>query len=101
MEVDEMDADADANAEVGWGVETELLGAVAATLRGRTDGEEEGDGEGEVAAAELSEAVDATEANSTSSHGGERLKMKSWVFDVVKLVVYWQIGHLVAIHSLF
>ncbi|KAF8815492.1 hypothetical protein BYT27DRAFT_7249155 [Phlegmacium glaucopus] len=88
MEVDEMDADADADAEAEAEVESdaeaEILGAVAATSRDRTDGEEEGgddgDGEGEVDAdadAELLEAVDAAEANSSSSHGGERMRMKS------------------------
>ena len=100
MEVDKMDADADGNAEVECGVEAELLEAVAATSRNRTVGEEEGDGEGEAVAdadAELLEAVDASEANSNSSHWWERMRMKFWV----KSVVYWQIGHLVAIHTLF
>ncbi|CAA7268752.1 unnamed protein product [Cyclocybe aegerita] len=69
MDVDEMDADADADAEAD--AEAEILGAVAAALN--DDGE--GDGEGDMEAdgdadAELLEAVDAAEANSSSSHGG-------------------------------
>lgn len=84
MEVDEMDADADADAEAEAELESEaeaeILGAVAATSRNRTDEEGGDDGDGEADAdadAELLEAVDAAEANSSSSHGGERMRMKS------------------------
>ncbi|KAF8903662.1 hypothetical protein CPB84DRAFT_719920 [Gymnopilus junonius] len=68
-EGDEVDADADADAET----EAEILGAVDAA--GEDDGEGEGDEENDGDAdadAELLEAVDAAEANSSSSHGGER-----------------------------
>ncbi|PPQ74085.1 hypothetical protein CVT26_006487 [Gymnopilus dilepis] len=71
---DEIDADADADAEAE--AEAEILGAVDAA--GEAD-DVDGDGEGELdndgdadAEAELLEAVDAAEANSSSSHGGER-----------------------------
>ena len=88
IEVDEMDADADADAEAEAEAESEaeleILGAVATTSRDRTDREEEvgddGDGDGEADAdadAELLEAVDAAEANSSSSHGGEHMRVKS------------------------
>jgi hypothetical protein len=84
MEVDEMDADADADAEAEAELESEaeaeILGAVAATSRNRTEEEGGDDGDGEADAdadAELLEAVDAAEANSSSSHGGERMRMKS------------------------
>jgi len=83
LEVDEMDADADADAEAEAELESEaeaeILGAVAATSRNRTDEEgDDGDGEADADAdAELLEAVDAAEANSSSSHGGERMRMKS------------------------
>ena len=84
LEVDEMDADADADAEAEAELESEaeaeILGAVAATSRIRTDEEGGDDGDGEADAdadAELLEAVDAAEANSSSSHGGERMRMKS------------------------
>ena len=76
MEVDEMDADADADAEAE--AEAEIMGAIDAA-----EGEEgDGDGEGEMEAdadaeAELLEAVDAAEANSSSSHGGERGWLKA------------------------
>ena len=65
LEADEMDADADAEAEVESEAEAETLRAVTATSRDQTDGEEN------------LEAVDAAEANSSSSHGGERMRMKS------------------------
>jgi hypothetical protein len=84
LEVEEMDADADADAEAEAELESEaeaeILGAVAATSRNRTDEEGGDDGDGEADAdadAELLEAVDAAEANSSSSHGGERMRMKS------------------------
>ena len=84
MEVDEMDADADADAEAEAELESEaeaeILGAVAATSRNRTEEEGGDDGDAEADAdadAELLEAVDAAEANSSSSHGGERMRMKS------------------------
>ena len=84
LEGEEMDADADADAEAEAEMESEaeaeILGAVAATSRNRTDEEGGDDGDGEADAdadAELLEAVDAAEANSSSSHGGERMRMKS------------------------
>ena len=84
MEVDEMDADADADTEAEAELESEakaeILGAVAAMARSRTNEEGGDDGDGEADAdvdAELLEAVDAAEANSSSSHGGERMRMKS------------------------
>ena len=73
MEVDEIDADGDADAE---SEADEILGAVAATSRNRTDDERDGEADAD-ADAELLEAVDAAEANSSSSHGGERMRMKS------------------------
>ncbi|KAF9523220.1 hypothetical protein CPB83DRAFT_898959 [Crepidotus variabilis] len=75
MEVDEMDADADADAEAE--AEAEILHAV--DVAHPLDLESENvDGEGEADEdAELLEAVDAAEANSSSSHGGERSWMKA------------------------
>jgi hypothetical protein len=48
------------------------------TIRTDEEGGDEGDGEADADAdAELLEAVDAAEANSSSSHGGERMRVKS------------------------
>lgn len=105
LEADEIDADADADAEADAELEleaeAEILGAVGATTRPKTAEESPGgdDSEGEVDAdadadAELLETVEAAEANSSSSHGGEHMRMKSesWCWKVVGLLARWSSG---------